>query len=107
MVNVLTNNHDEKFDARKELLMVDFLAIDEFDSRFMPSENAADLYARSLENIFRVRAQNKMPTIMATNSPNVIESFNGTLKASVESLFSGYISIFPVFGNDFRKSGDK
>lgn len=104
MVNVLTSaSIEDKFLSRRELTLVDFLAIDEFDSRFMPSENAADLYARSLENIFRTRSQNKLPTLMCTNSPNVIESFNGQLKASVDSLIKGYLKIFPVFGEDFRK----
>jgi DNA replication protein DnaC len=104
IVTVLTNSSGEdKFLARKELVMVDFLAIDEFDSRFMPSENAADLYARSLESVFRTRAQNKLPTLMCTNSPNVVESFNGPLKQSIDSLMKGYIKMFPVFGEDFRK----
>ena len=75
----------------------------EFDSRFMPSENAADLYARSLENVFRTRSQNKLPTLMCTNSPNVVESFNGPLKASMDSLMRGYLKIFVVLGDDFRK----
>jgi hypothetical protein len=104
MVHVLiSSNNEDKFQARRELTLVDFLVIDEFDSRFMPSENAADLYARSLENIFRTRSQNKLPTLMCTNSPNVIESFNGPLKASVDSLMKGYLKVFPVFGEDFRK----
>lgn len=104
IVNVLTQaNGEEKFLARRELAMVDFLVIDEFDSRFMPSENAADLYARSLENVFRTRSQNKLPTLMCTNSPNIVESFNGPLKASIDSLLKGYLKIFPVFGDDFRK----
>jgi hypothetical protein len=84
--------------------MVDFLAIDEWDQRFMPSENAADLYARSLESIFRARSQNKLPTLMATNSPNPVESFNGALKDSIDSLMSGYMQFFVVSpGKDFRK----
>lgn len=105
IVSVLTSNigGEEKYLSRKELVMVDFLVIDEFDSRFMPSENAADLYARSLESIFRTRSQNKQPTLMCTNSPNVVESFNGPLKASVDSLMKGYLKVFPVLGEDFRK----
>lgn len=102
IVSVLTSGgSDDKFNARRELTMVDFLAIDEFDPRFMPSENAADLYARSLESIFRTRSQNKIPTLMCTNSPNVVESFNGSLKASINSLMN-YLEVFPVFGHDFR-----
>lgn len=104
IVSVLTaGSGEDKFLARRELVLVDFLVIDEFDSRFMPSENAADLYARSLESVFRTRSQNKLPTIMCTNSPNVVESFSGQLKASISSLMSGHLKIFPVFGEDVRK----
>lgn len=104
IVHVVTQGvGEDKYLARRELAMVDFLVIDEFDSRFMPSENAADLYARSLESVFRARSQNKLPTLMCTNSPNIIESFNGSLKQSIDSLMKGYLKIFPVFGEDFRK----
>jgi DNA replication protein DnaC len=105
VVGVLTQNGSEdKVLARRELVMVDFLVIDEFDARFMPSENAADLYARSLESVFRARSQNKLPTLMATNSPNPVESFNGALRDSIDSLMSGYMQIFTVApGKDHRK----
>jgi len=97
IVSVLTTGPaEDKYLARRELALVDFLAIDEFDSRFMPSENAADLYARSLESVFRTRSQNKLPTLMGTNSPNPVESFNGSLKASIGSLMKGYIKVFAV-----------
>lgn len=100
---LIQSSGEDKFLARRELGLVDFLVIDEFDSRFMPSDNAADLYARSLESVFRARSQNKLPTLMCTNSPNVVESFNGALKASIDSLMKGYMNIFTVFGEDFRK----
>ena len=104
IVNTLTSaSNEDKYLARRELALVDFLVIDEFDSRFMPSENAADLYARSLEGVFRTRSQNKLPTLMCTNSPNVVESLNGPLKASIDSLMKGYMKIFPVLGDDGRK----
>ena len=104
IVSALTSgSNEDKFLSRRELVLVDFLVIDEFDSRFMPSENAADLYARSLESIFRARSQNKLPTLMCTNSPNVVESFSGPLQASIGSLMSGYLKVFPVFGEDVRK----
>jgi DNA replication protein DnaC len=105
IVSVMTTGYGEdRMIARRELAMVDFLAIDEFDPRFMPTENAADLYARSLENVFRARSQNKLPTLMGTNSPNPVESFNGPLKASIDSLMKGYLEVFTVLpGKDFRK----
>lgn len=104
IVSVLTmSSGEEKFLARRELCLVDFLVIDEFDSRFMASENSADLYARTLEGVFRTRSQNKLPTLMCTNSPNIVESLNGPLKASIDSLMKGYLKVFPVLGEDFRK----
>lgn len=106
IVNVLTQADSEgKFLARRELTMVDFLAIDEFDPRFVQhSDDAADLFARSLEGIFRTRIQNRLPTLMASNSPNPIESFRGKLRDSIESLMKGYVDIFVVApGKDFRK----
>lgn len=105
IVSVLTTAPSEdKFFARRELMMVDYLVIDEFDPRFIGSDNAADLYARTLESIFRTRAQNKLPTLMSTNSPNVINAFSGALKDSLDSLFSGYIKLYPIIDNDFRKN---
>ncbi len=105
IVSVLTTGGGEdKYLARRELAMVDFLAIDEFDPRFMPSENAADLYARSLESVFRTRSSNKLPTLMASNSPNPVEAFKGQLKDSIDSLMKGYLKVFTVApGKDFRK----
>lgn len=108
IVSVMTTGYSEdRAAARRELAMVDFLAIDEYDNRFFPTENAADLYARSLESVFRARSQNKLPTLMGTNSPNPVESFNGPLKASIDSLTKGYLEIFTVLpGKDFRKEKD-
>jgi DNA replication protein DnaC len=105
IVSVLTQaGGEDKFLARRELALVDFLAIDEFDSRFMPNENAADLYARTLETVFRTRSQNKLPTLMGTNSPNVVESFKGPLRESIDSLMKGYVKTFAVLpGKDIRK----
>jgi len=102
--SLIHSSNEDKFLARRELYMVDFLILDELDPRFMANDNSIDLFARNLEGIFRTRSQNKLPTIICTNSPNVLEIFNGSLKASIGSLFSGYIEMFPVFGNDHRKT---
>lgn len=93
---------EEKFLARRELTLVDFLVIDEFDQRFILSEMSADLFGKTLEHIFRTRSQNKLPTIFCTNSPNPIEAFSGSIKISIESLMNN-IEIIPVIGKDFRK----
>jgi len=100
---VMQASGEDRYLARRELVMVDFLVIDEFDPRFMTNDNVADLYARSLENVFRTRSQNKQPVIMCTNSPNPVESFKGNLRESIDSLMQGYIEVFPVLGKDFRK----
>ena len=105
IITVLTQAHiDDKFIAKRELTMVDFLVVDELDPRFFnASESAMELFAKSFENILRTRRQNKLPTLVCTNSPNIIESFSGPLKESLSSLFSDKMEMFPIFGNDFRK----
>jgi DNA replication protein DnaC len=106
IVNALIESPmEEKFYARKELTMVDFLVLDEFDPRFIPIA-AADLFGKILENIMRARFQNKLPTIICTNSPNPVEAFNGSFKQSIESLFYK-IKIIPIIGEDFRKKQAK
>lgn len=101
-VTAMTYNNEEKFVIKKELNTVDFLVVDEFDPRFIASENAGDLYARTVEHIFRTRSQNKLPTLMASNSPNVLNSFSGQLQKSLESLFNGYLESIAVLGKDYR-----
>lgn len=90
----------------KELLLVDFLVIDEFDPRYMGSDNAAELYGRTLENIFRSRAQNKLPTLMCTNAIDVTSGFSGALKASITSLMN-YVTMVSVMGKDYREIAKK
>jgi DNA replication protein DnaC len=94
----------EKATLRNYFLTVDFLVIDEFDPRYMGSDSASDLFGKILEDIFRARAQNNMPTFMSTNSPNVIESFQGSIKSSISSLMN-YVKIVSVIGMDLRKEG--
>jgi DNA replication protein DnaC len=103
IVSVLIDSpNDEKFLARKELMTIDFLVIDEFDPRFCNSLASADLFGKMLEQVFRTRTQNNLPTLMASNSPNPIETFSGPIKYSIESLMSK-VKIIPVMGKDFRK----
>jgi DNA replication protein DnaC len=93
----------DHFLARKELLQVDFLVIDEFDPRHMGnSDNASDFHGRVLEDIFRNRSQNMLPLVICTNSPDPVSSFNGSVKMGIESLWN-YMDLIPVFGKDFRK----
>lgn len=94
---MLTSDAEEKSSGRETLLNVDFLVIDELDTRFMGSENAADLFGRILEPIMRTRIQNRMPLFFCTNSSKVEESFSGPLQASIESLMN-VVKLVPVVG---------
>jgi DNA replication protein DnaC len=102
VANVTSAPSDEKFIARKELTMIDFLVVDEFDPRWMPTDASSDLFGRTMEDVFRKRASNNLPLFMCTNSPNVVESFHGPIKHSVESLMH-YAKVIPVLGKDFRE----
>ena len=100
----------DKLLIRNYLLTVDFLVIDEFDSRFFSTENAADLFGKTFEDIFRTRSQNKVPTLICSNSKSVSakefaeENFHGSIKQSIESIMN-YMKIYPVLGKDLRKQG--
>lgn len=92
----------ESYDARKELIKVDFLVIDEFDPRYIANENSSDFFGRVLEDIIRNRFQNKLPIFMCTNALDPVNAFTGTLKQSISSLMN-YVKVIPVLGSDFRK----
>lgn len=102
VASAVNNSSSDKFVARRELMMVDFLAIDEFDPRHMKEGASTDLFGRQLEDIFRRRSENKLPLLMCTNSPNVVETFTGAIRQSIESLMN-YATIVSVLGKDFRR----
>ncbi|SRR6266404_4271178 len=100
IISVIYSN--DAYAARKELLTVDFLVIDEFDSRHMSNTTTSiDFFARTIEDIFRTRSQNNLPLYLCTNSPNPLEAFKGSLKESITSLWN-YVEMVPVTGKDFR-----
>jgi DNA replication protein DnaC len=109
MISVLTQAPaEEKYIARIELSKIDFLCVDEIDSRFFATSNATnELFIKNLETIIRTRLQNQLPIILCTNSPNLSESFIGTLKASMESIMNNRINTFVVVGEDYRKDNAK
>lgn len=94
---------EQKEEARRTLISVDFLVIDEFDIRFMGSDNAADLFGRILEPVLRTRIQNNLPTIICTNSIDPTAAFSGPLQASFKSLMNK-IKTIPVLGKDHREN---
>ena len=106
IVSIFTQGQaEDKYLARRELLMVDFLMIDEIDQRFFKQSDAAnETFARTLEFIIRSRTQNKLPVLMATNSPQIKEAFANLFKDSISSIMNK-IEMFSVMpGNDFRKT---
>jgi len=91
-------------EIRNKLKNVDFLVIDELDSRFFTSDSVKELFSGIYENIFRHRAQNMMPTIICTNeTENIMNVFYGQGTQSIKSLNNKYLDIVPVAGIDFRK----
>jgi DNA replication protein DnaC len=98
---------EEKYIGRKELMGVEYLVLDELDPRWWASDAAAELYGRTLEDVFRARLQNKLPTFICTNHPKVNDLFTGALKKSLNSLMNK-MEIFSVLGVDFRtRKSDK
>lgn len=97
---------DEKHEARAELLSVDFLVIDEFDGRYMATDQSASFYGRILEDVFRTRSQNCLPTFLCTNAPNPLESFSGTIQQALTSLMNE-VETVSVLGTDFRSLKEK
>lgn len=94
---------DEKHQARAELLSVDFLVVDEVDGRHIGSDNAASFFGRVLEDVFRIRSQNCLPTFLCTNAPNLLEAFNGIIQQALSSLMNEVETVF-VLGEDYRKN---
>ena len=82
----------------------DFLAIDEIDSRhFSDSDDAQRYFGSNLERIIRYRAQNALPTLLATNNASLEEVFIGQYKRVIDSLASSMAEVVPALGKDYRK----
>lgn len=83
---------------------VDFLVIDEVDSRhFSTSDQAQQYFGSSFERIIRYRTQNMLPTLIGSNNSSLDEVFTGQYKRVVDSLLSRANEVIPVLGKDFRK----
>ncbi len=85
----------------------DFVVIDEVDQRFFPTQASMELYGNQLENVLRGRMQNKMPTIICTNSADTGQIFDGEFKKSFESLGSQFVKILAAGGRDAREGKEK
>jgi len=87
-----------------EITGADFICIDEYDSRFVfPSEKSEILFGQTMESVLRYRFQNKMPTIICSNTSDVTKVLAGDFSRTTDSLFSKYVKIIYVAGKDFRK----
>jgi DNA replication protein DnaC len=92
----------------EELTNVDFLTLDEYCDRYVfPSDKAEQLFGQTMERILRHRLQNRMPTIICSNTPDLKDVLAGDFSRAVDSLFSRYVKVVYVSGKDFRKSGGK
>ncbi len=105
VVNKLMSYEGAEF--RKQIKMYDFFVIDEVDQRFFLSEASMELYGNHFENILRVRAQNKLPTIICTNSEDVDQIFSGEFQQTFASLKSQFVYIWRAGGKDARKGNEK
>lgn len=93
-----------KSDLRRRLKEVDFLFIDELDSRFFISDSTKELFSGIYENTFRHRAHNTLPSLICTNETDqILNVFYGAAKQSIDSLNNQYLEVIPFVGKDHRK----
>lgn len=92
---------------RDNIKNYDFVVIDEVDPRFFPSEGSKDLYGNHFENILRTRVQNKLPTIMCSNSEDINQIFTGEFGRTFNSLVSQFVKVLKASGKDVRKGKEK
>ena len=104
LVSNVTGSYPELKLSMKEF---DFVVIDEVDQRFFPTQQSMELFGNQLENILRSRMQNRLPTILCSNSLDISQIFGGEFKKSFESLGSQFIKVLPASGKDARESKEK
>jgi len=97
----------ESYKFRSAIKNIDFLVIDEVDQRFFPSKGSMELYGNHFENMLRSRTQNKMPTIICTNSQDISQIFDGEFQKSFSSLNAQFVRVLHAGGKDVRKSEEK
>jgi DNA replication protein DnaC len=108
MSDIIQKSLDNNSSIFDEMTGTDFVVIDEYDTRWVfPSEKSEQLFGQTMERVFRHRFQNKMPTIICSNTADLKEVLAGDFSRSVDSLFSKYVKTVYVSGRDFRKSQAK
>jgi len=104
MADIVEKTVRSEYEEIKSITNIDFLCIDEYDSRWVfPSEKAEQLFGQTMEKLLRERFQNRMPTIICSNTPNLTDVLAGDFARSTESLFAKYMEEVYVSGKDFRK----
>jgi DNA replication protein DnaC len=106
IINNILSNDISTASYLKQLNEIDFLAIDEFDERYVfPSEKTEILFGSNLEYILRTRFQNKLPTILCSNTEDIDSVLSSEFSRAFKSLRSKYMDVVYVSGKDFRKEG--
>ena len=109
MADVVSSIISKEVDSHtyiSDLNQRDFLVIDEFDSRWIfPSEKAEQMFGSSLEHILRTRFQNKLPTILCSNTPDIDSVLSGPFSKAFKSLRNEHVRAVVVGGIDHRRGG--
>lgn len=101
MVSLLTGP-STRHTSFETMAGVDFLAVDEVDSRHIAQSDAAqDFYGAAFERVLRSRIQNRLPILMATNNASLDEAFSRQFQKTIESLSANCI-VVAALGKDFR-----
>ena len=104
MSDIIEKVTDNDRDFYNKITNTDFVCIDEYDARWVyPSEKAEQLFGQTMERILRERFQNKMPTILCSNTIELNNVLSGDFSKALDSLFSNYLKVVYVSGKDFRK----
>jgi len=102
IINKILSKNNDGF--LQDLCEIDFLAIDEFDNRWIfPSEKAEQVFGSSMEYLLITRFQASLPTFLATNNSDLDQILSGSYGRSFSSLRSQYLKTIFVSGKDFRK----
>ena len=108
IINNILSNDVSTASYLKQLNELDFLVIDEFDERYVfPSEKTEILFGSNLEYILRTRFQNKLPTILCSNTEDIDTVLSYEFSNAFKSLRSRYMDLVYVSGKDFRKEGNR
>jgi len=108
MSDIIQKSTENNSGIFEELTTVDFLVLDEYCDRYVfPSEKAEQLFGQTMERVLRHRLQNRMPTILCSNTPELKDVLAGEFSRAVDSLFSRYVKTIYVSGKDYRKAHGK